>query len=176
MANTIFFCEMANLYAGDADPTDSKYLAIEEVKLPDLQGIFADHNPGGSPVAINVQVGVEKLEPTFKLKGFDPALLAQFGYGSSRRERFTIYAVMRDLRTGEAQEGKALIEGRLGRIAPDAWKRGEMASQDYAIHEVVHYEVFFGGQEILYWDFFTTEWRTNGQVQNSRERAILRLP
>ena len=176
MASTIFFMESANLFCGDADPTDSKHLSLESVKLPDLKATFAEHNAGGSPVAIEVQVGIDKLEPSFKLKGYDPKLLSQFGYGSTTRTLFTIYGVMRDLRSGEAKEGMTIIEGRLGKVAPDEYKRGELSGNDYTINEVVHYEIHFDGAEILWWDFFTGTWRVNGTVANSRERSLLRLP
>ncbi len=176
MANTIFYMESANLFAGDHDPTDSKHLAIEEVKLPDLKAMFQDHTAGGSPVTIEVQVGIEKLEPSFKLKGFDPNLLAQFGYGMTTRSRFTIYGVMRDLRTSESKDAIAIIEGRLGKIAPDAFKRGELGGEEYSINEVVHYEIHFDSKEILRWDFFTGEWIVNGVSVNARERSLLRLP
>jgi hypothetical protein len=68
---------------------------------------------------------MEKLEPTFKLNGWDPDLLTKFGLGSSRRKVFTAYGVIRDRPTGLAIEVKAIIESRLGRMAPDAFQRGD---------------------------------------------------
>ena len=46
--------------------------------------MYQDHHAGGSRVQIEVAVGIQKLEPTFKLNGWDPDLLTQFGLGSSR--------------------------------------------------------------------------------------------
>jgi uncharacterized protein len=174
--NTVFYMEAANLFCGDHDPSSSKHLSLEELKLPDLVGKYADHAAGGSPVDVEIQVGVEKLQPTFKLKGFDPELVKQFGMGSPTRRVYTAYGVLRDLRTGAAKEGKAIMEGRLGRIAADAFKRGEAMSEDYAINEVMHYELFFDQKELLYWDFFTTEWRVDSQRMNGDTMSILRIP
>ena len=72
MSGTVYIMEAVNLFVGDADPTKSKHLTIAELKLPDLAGIYADHHAGGALVATEFEVGVEKLEPTFKLNGIDP--------------------------------------------------------------------------------------------------------
>lgn len=173
--NTLYVMEAVNLFAGDHDPTASKHLTITEMQLPALTEIYQDHHAGGSKVQIEVAVGVMKLEPTFKLTGWDPALLGLFGVNSREKKVFTAYGVVRDKRTGEAKEVKAVIEGRLGKIEPEAFQRGELQSHDYAINEVTHYEVWFAGNEKVYWDFFSTEWRLDGVEQNADERNILRI-
>ncbi len=80
--STLYILEAANLFCGDDDPSNSKHLAIQEFKLPDLQAIYQDHHAGGARVQIELEVGIQKFEPTFKLAGYDPDLLAQFGLGS----------------------------------------------------------------------------------------------
>jgi uncharacterized protein len=140
-----------------------------------LNRVYQDHHAGGSRVQIEVAVGISKLEPTFKLNGWDPDLLTQFGLGSSRQKVFTAYGVIRDKRTGVANEAKAIIEGRLGKIEPDAFQRGELQGHEYAINEVMHYELWFNEKEKLFWDFFSTEWRLDGVSQNDDERRILRI-
>jgi P2 family phage contractile tail tube protein len=167
--------EAVNLFCGNDDPTDSKHLTLSELKLPDLQAIYADHHAGGALVAIEVEVGIQKLEPTFKLNGFDPTLLAQFGLGSRFRQNFTAYGAVRDQRTGQAIEAKAIIEARLGKVAPDGFQRGEMHSHEYAMNSVVHYELWFDNKEKIVWDFFTSVWRVDGVDQNSNENRILRI-
>ena len=174
--STIYIMEAANLFCGDHDPAASRHLTLTELQLPTLQEIYQDHHAGGARVQIEIAVGIQKLEPGFKLAGWDPDLLTQFGLGSGRSKVYTAYGVIRSKRTGEAFEAKAVIEGRLGRIEPEAFKRGEMQSHDYAINEVVHYELWFNDQEKLYWDFFSSDWRLGGVSQNEDERRILRLP
>ncbi len=176
MSGTIYLMEAVNLFVGDADPTQSKHLTIAELKLPDLSAIYADHHPGGGLVATEFEVGVNKLEPTFKLNGFDPQLLGEFGLGSRVRNKFTAYGVIRDQRTGRAIESKAVIEGRLGKIAPDAFQRGELQGHEYSINSVVHYELWFDASEKVYWDLFTNEWRVGGIDQNADINRILRVP
>lgn len=173
--STIYMMEAANLFCGDHDPTASKHLTLSELQLPSLSEMFQDHHAGGSKVQIEVAVGINKLEPTFKLAGWDPDLLSQFGLGGRAPKIFTAYGVIRNKRTGEAIEAKAIMEGRLGKVESEAFARGEMQSHDYAINEVVHYELWFGGREKLFWDFYTSEWRVDGVSQNDDERRILRI-
>ena len=79
---TIFVMEAGNLFCGDHDPSASKHLTLNELQLPALQEIYQEHHAGGSRVQIEVAVGIQKLEPTFKLAGWDPELLTRFGLGT----------------------------------------------------------------------------------------------
>jgi uncharacterized protein len=156
MTSKLLVMEAANLFCGDHDPTASKHLTLSELQLPMLQEMFADHHAGGSRVKIEIPVGIEKLEPTFKLVGWDGSL--------------------RDKKTGVAIGSKAIIEGRLGKIEQEAFKRGELQSHDYAINGVTHYELHVDGVEKVFWDFYTTQWRIDGRPQNDDERRLLNLP
>ena len=175
MAPNFYIMEAANLFAGDHDPTASKHLTLAELQLPAMNEIYQDHHPGGSLFQVEVGLGIEKLLPTFKLSGSDPDLMSAFGLGASARRTFTAYGVIRNKRTGEALESKAIIEGRLGKIEPETFQRGELMGHDYAINEVMHYELWWAGAEKFYWDFWTSEWRVDGVAQNADENRILRV-
>ena len=176
MAGTIYVMEGANLFCGDHDPTASKHLTLEELQLPSLTEMYQDHHPGGSRVQVEVAVGIQKLEPTFKLAGWDPDLLTQFGLNAQMQRVFTAYGVLRDKRTGAALEARAVMHGRLGSIEPEAFQRGENMGHDYAIREVFHYEVHIGGEERFYWDFWSNTVRQGGVSQTADENTILRIP
>jgi Phage tail tube protein FII len=173
--STFYIVEGVNLFCGDHDPTNSKHLTLAELKLPDLTGIFADHHPGGARVGVEFEVGIEKLQPTFKLNGYDPDLLVQFGLGSRVRHMYTGYGALVDKRTGAYVELKTVMEARLGEVTPDAFQRGELMGHEYALKELMHYEVHFNGSEKIYWDFFTNTWRVNGTDQNADVNRILRI-
>lgn len=171
----LYIMEGSNLFVGDHDPTLSKHLTLSEIAIPTLEEMFQDHHPGGSRVQIEVEVGIQKLQSTFKLAGWDPDVLGQFGLGSDARMMFTAYGSIRNKQTGVIVQAMALMEGRLGKIEPNAHSRGELQGHDYAINEILHYELFFDGSEKVYWDFFTTEWRVDGQDRNADERAALNI-
>ena len=40
----------------------------------------------------------------------------------------------------------------------------------------MHYELWFGEKEKLFWDFFSGDWRLDGTSQIDDERRILRIP
>lgn len=173
--STVYIWEAANLFCGDHDPTASKHLVIQELKLPTLQEQFQDHAPGGGPVAVEFSTNINKLEPTFKFVGEDNGMLSQFGLGSRLRQIYTAYSVIVDRRTSRRIERKSIMEARLGKIETDAFKRGEVAATDYALNELMHYEVWFDGREKLYWDFFENDWRIDGVSQNAEANRILRI-
>lgn len=176
MTASLYVVEMANLFCGDDDPQNSKHLTIEELTLPDLSAVLQDHHPGGSMFAIEVNVGVAKLVSTFKLKGIDPQLMAKFGLGTQEKNRYTAYGAVRDKRTGKLIELKAVMEGSLGKVTADAFKRGDSLGHMYSINEITHYDVNFGGEELIYWDFWTNQFRTGGVDRNAAANRILRIP
>ena len=65
--STLYVWEAANLFVGDEDPTKSKHLQIMSLKFPTLEEILQEHHAGGARVQIEIEVGIRKLEPTFKL-------------------------------------------------------------------------------------------------------------
>jgi uncharacterized protein len=173
--STMLTMEQVNLFAGDADPSKSKHLTISELKLPDLAETFVDHNAGGSRVGIEIGMGIEKLTAPFKLNGVDPDMIKHFGLGTRIFENFTAYGVLLDQRTGVRKEAKALMNGRLGRAAPDTFQKGDLLGFDYAINSIMHYELHIDGEELIFFDFFTNGWRVGGVDQNSDINRILRI-
>ena len=174
--STIYVMEACNLFCGDHDPSASKHLTLNELQLPALQEIYQEHHAGGSRVQIEVAVGIQKLEPTFKLAGFDPDLLTQFGLGARNKHVYTAYGLIRNKRNGKDIEVKAIIEARLGKIAPDAYSRGELVGHEYALNEVTHYELWFDQKPKIVWDFFENRWEIDGKDENAAMNRILRIP
>lgn len=172
--STVYVFEQANLIAG-VGTTASKHLTISELKLPVLQEMYQDHHAGGSIAQIEVAVGMQKLEATFKLMGFDPSLMSEFGLNSRQRMVYTAYQVIVDKRTGRKIEHRAVMEGRLGKIEQDANQRGNLMSTDYAINEILRYELWFDQTPKIKWDYMTSLFEIDGVDQYAAEKAILRI-
>jgi len=175
MSGTFYTMQAVNLFCNDLDPNEHKALTIAELKLPDLTEKYQDHHAGGALVAIEVPLGVDKLEATFKLNGIDPNLLVAFGLGSQVRRTFTAYGVVMDQKTGQSIEAMAIFQARLGKIAPDAFQRGNLMGHEYSISSIVHYEFWFNKAPKIEWDHFTALWRIDGVDQNADANAILRI-
>lgn len=176
MANTLLILEAANLYMGDDDPQNSKHLTLDEISLPDLQAVYAAHHPGGSFVEMEIEVGVSKLVASFKLKGWDPQALGQFGLGSKKNNVYTVYGMLRDKIDGSAKQVKAIMRARLGGARPDGWSRGQLQGFQYQLSELTHYQLHVDNSEVFYWDWAANIFRTGGQDQNADLNRILRIP
>jgi hypothetical protein len=177
MASTLWIQESCNLFVGDDGPDNSKHLSLESIKLPTLEEISQEHHAGGAIGQIKVGgLGLKPLECTFKLKGWDPQTLSQFGLGKKNQLPFTVYGLIRNKNGNAALECKAIIRARLAKVEPDEFKRGDLYGHNYMLDEILHYELYFDKQEKYYWDFFGSDYRIDGVPQNDDERAILRIP
>jgi P2 family phage contractile tail tube protein len=169
--------EGVNLFLGDNPPNNSKHLNLEGVRLPDLEEMTQNFHPGGGVGQIEVGgMGLKALELTFKLKGWDPQAMSQFGLGSPSQIPYTIYGVARDKNGNVPLEVKAIVRGRMTKLTADEIKRGDLMGHDFAIKEVLHYELYFDKLEKYWYDFLGSDWRVDGVSQNSVENSILRIP
>jgi P2 family phage contractile tail tube protein len=173
--NPIYTMEAANLFCG-ADSLaaqGSNHLSIAELQLPTLEEQFQDHRPGGAPVAIEIDMQLNRLEAGFKLLGFNPQVMGLIGSWQPADNFFTAYGLVRDRMTGSAIQAVARLKGRLGRVAPDNYTRGSPLHHGYTIRGITHYEFVLGGTQIYYWDFFTNQRIVNGVDQNADLNNIL---
>jgi P2 family phage contractile tail tube protein len=169
--------EATNLFVGDDGPNNSKHLNLDTIKLPTLEEVTQTFYPGGGIGEIEVGgLGLKALESTFKIKGYDPQIMSQFGLGSRERKPFTVYGAARDKTGNKAKELKAIMRARLGRIDGDELKRGDLMGHDHKLHEVWHYELYWDGVEKYYYDFERNIWRVDGIDQNADVNNILRIP
>lgn len=173
--SNVFVMESANLFAGDHDAATSNHLSLLNLKLPGLEENTVDWNPGGAPVASEVETGINKLEATFNLAGWSPEVMKLIGITQRERQVFTAYGVIRDRKFGKAIEAKAVMQARLGRANPTEFSRGSLQQHEYSIKSIVHYELYMGADEIYYWDMFTNEFRVGGVDINFDTNRILRI-
>jgi len=187
MANaTVYVMESANLICGDtrgsSAPGISTHLVLQELKLPGLEENYVDHIPGGAPIAIEIPMHMNKLEATFNLAGWDPTLMTYIGQNDPYYQRFTAYGLIRDRRTSKALQATAIMEGRLGRVNPTAFSKGNLMAHEYSIKSIVSYALYMqiteGAQpeEIYFWDFFTSVRRIGGRDLNEDMIQLLRIP
>lgn len=172
----IYVMESANLYCGGDGPEASKHLTLDSFKLPTMEEATQEHRPGGGPGAINIALGQNPLEMSFKLVGWDPQTLQLFGLGARRPRVYTALGAVMAKGAGTIHEAKVIVEGRLIRIEPDEFKRGELMGHDHSINEIWHYELWFGDKEMQYFDLRTATWRVGGVDENADTRRILRIP
>jgi uncharacterized protein len=182
----IYVMESANVIVGDAggksSPGISTHLVLQELKLPTMEENFVDHAPAGAPIAIEIPTHMNKLEATFNLAGWDPVIMSYIGRNTRMYHVFTAYGLIRNRRTSEAMQAIARMEGRLGRVNPTAFSKGNLMSHEYSIKSIVSYSLTMqlvpkGPQsEIYWWDFFTSVRRIGGKDQNADMIRTLAIP
>ena len=119
-------------------------------------------------VAIEIPTHINRLEATFNLAGWDPEIMTYIGSEDALLQRFTAYGLIRDRRSAAALQATAVMHGRLGRVNPTAFSKGNLMSHEYSIRSITHYELMMqidandkNPAEIYFWDFFTSEFRTH---------------
>ncbi len=174
---TIFIPEAMNIFVG-TDANASKHLSITENTLPILEEKTVEHHAGGSIGALEIGgLGLQALTQGFNLSGYDPQVMGQFGaVGANNNQAFTTYGVIRDKQGNAPIELRAVVWGRLTKLQKSTFKRGDLANQTHEIKEITHYELFWNGGELYFYDFYSSQWRINGVDQNQAVNAILRIP
>lgn len=175
----LYIMEAANLFAGDEQPDNSNHLTLQELKLPGLEENYVDHTAGGAPVGIEVETHMSRLEATFNLAGWNVNVMGLIGAWQREKQRFTARGFIRDRRTGSSMTALAVMWGRLGRVNPTNFRRGDLHGHEYAIRGITKYKLTMsmpnggGNLELINWDFFTNTRIINGVNQNAEMNSAL---
>ncbi len=172
----IYLMEAVSLFLGDEDPSAAKHLSLDSLALPALEYVTVDHMGGGAVAEIDLSMNVlRKMNPTFKLAGFDPDAYRVFGIGSTEIQTFTARGIIRAKSSGKGVGAVAILRGALGRVGPDAFERANKLGHDHQVIELQHYELRVGGQEWFYYDYFSTMRRRFGRDETAEYRQLLGL-
>ncbi|MGR6430440.1 phage major tail tube protein [Rhizobium sp. PAMB 3174] len=174
MAEQLLLLEQANIFLGDADPSASNHVKLQSVALPTLERVTTAHLGGGAVAEVNFSMSAFRaLDPSFKFAGISEDSYRLLGIGDNEPQNFTIYGALRNKQTGAMSQAKAIVTGMIGRLAPDAFDRSSTFGHDHGITEVTHYELFVGGKEWFYLDYFTSRVREFGNDVTQSVRTIL---
>ena len=166
-----------NLVVGDDGPDNSKDLILNSCEIPSMEEMTATHLAGGARAEIEINLKTLKaLSCTFKCNGYDPQAAVKFGVGTGETIPYTFYADVVNKNGGAKMQVKAVMRGSLAMMKMDSSERSKLVSHDHKISEIFHYELYYGTQEIIFWDFFARIWRVNGVVQNQSQLTNLAIP
>jgi len=158
----LYILEGANLFSGSEDNS----IILETVKIPDMEEIVASFHSAASYGALEIGgLGLKELMIPFKVGGVDPLNMITFGLFGVANISWTIYGAVRDKVDNTLSQLKAIAVGRVKKISPDTYKRGDLFGMTYDISEISHYELYFDGQELYFYDFYNHIWRVNGVDQ-----------
>jgi phage tail tube protein FII len=175
MPANVYIMEAANLFCGDHDPTNSTHLTLTELKLPTIELNYSDHTPGGAPIGIEVDTHVNKLQATFNLAGWNPLVQKLMGRSTRTHQTFTAYGAVRDRRTARLMSAVAVMQGKLAKIGPTAFSKGNIFGHEYGISGIVSYQLTLDREPLFRWDFFENEWIVGDVDVNAEMNTVLRV-
>lgn len=150
---------------------ESKIGQIGDITLPVPQEKVEELRNAGMSMPIEVKMGYEKLEFSFKMSGFDPQVLKLFGLAPGTETPFMITGATVD-EDGTEHSAVLTVRGFLKQADAGTWKGGDQAENDYMV-SVRYYKLEIDGEEIYEMDPFDV--RVGGVSQRAGIRNALLL-
>jgi uncharacterized protein len=100
--------------------------SVDEVQLPALNILEEDYRAGGMDAPVGIDMGMEKLEATFRISKFDRELLGQFGVSPGATVPFVVRGALESL-DGTVQAVVVTMRGRIKGIEFEAITPGTKA-------------------------------------------------
>jgi phage tail tube protein FII len=144
--------EAANIFCGAGGK--SNHLRLTNVRLPGYEETYIDHKAGGAPVAIEVDVQVNRFQCDFTLAGWTPQVDALIGSWQGGSNTFNVFGALRDRMAGTVSQAQATITGRLGKATHNDFQRGSVDRWSYSIRGIIAYKLVVAGNTMIDWSFF----------------------
>lgn len=165
MANAmpLHIFEGVNMWRSDSQEDTGRAISLVKLGIPAIKWKTAGYAPAGGGAEVNFQTKtLEPIEPKFEMKGIDPDFLSKIGFHSGLHDKFTFAGAVRNKQTLVLQPMRCIIQGVVNSVEHDEYSAGELAGCNYALTEVVHFELKLNGVELFYFDFYTREGRSGG--------------
>jgi P2 family phage contractile tail tube protein len=141
-----------------------------EIGFPSLKRKMEKVFNGGMEVEIEVPMGYEAPDVSFKMTSVDPAVLTLFGLAIGVETEYMATAALVD-DDGTAHSAVAYFRGIMSEVTPDSHKRGDKSEVEYKM-SFRYYKLEIDGQPIYEVDPFEIKVAGQSQTQNTR-RAML---
>jgi len=145
---------------------------VEEVELPKLTIKTEEYRAGGMDAPVEIDMGMEKLECSFTLAEYDPALFALWGLVPGNWVNIT-------LRGGMDKDGIVTpvivnLTGRWKEIDMGSWKAGEIAKLKIQVSGR-YYQLVIGGTAAVHIDLENMIRNVDGVDQLAAIRGAIGL-
>jgi len=122
---------------------------VDEVELPKLTIKTEEYRAGGMDAPVEIDMGMEKLECSFTLSEYDPALFAMWGLVPGSWVNVTLRGAMEN--AGVVTPVVVSLTGRWKEIDMGTWKAGEIAKLKITVTGRF-YELLIGGTAAVHID------------------------
>ncbi len=105
---------------------------VDEVQLPSLNIVEEDFRAGGMDAPIAVDMGMEKLEATFKVSKFDKNLITKWGVSVGGQVPLVLRGALESL-DGTVQAVVVKLQGRIHSLEMDTVTPGSKAGMTFKL-------------------------------------------
>ena len=147
----------------------SKIGQASEITLPVPTEKVEEMRNAGMVMPIDVPMGFEKPEASFKLSGFDPQTIVLFGLAVGVEKEYMVTGALAH-EDGTIINATAYIRGRLIKNDHGSWKPGEAGENDFQI-TLRYYRLEVDGSTLI--EMTPFEVSIGGVSQTSSIRAAL---
>lgn len=110
----------------------SKIGQVSEITLPVPTEKVEEMRNAGMVMPIDVPMGYEKIETSFKLPGFDPQMIVLFGLAVGQEREYMVTGALAH-EDGTIVNATAYVRGRLIKNDHGSWKPGEVGENDFQL-------------------------------------------
>jgi P2 family phage contractile tail tube protein len=147
----------------------SKIGQASEITLPVPTEKVEELRNAGMVMPIDIPMGYEKAESSFKLTGFDPQVITLFGLAVGTEREFMVTGALAH-EDGTIINATAYIRGRLIKNDHGNWKTGEVGENEFSI-TLRYYRLEVDGNTLIEMTPFDVS--IGGVSQTSAIRAAL---
>ncbi|WP_320109197.1 phage major tail tube protein [Mangrovibrevibacter kandeliae] len=148
---------------------DSKIGQASEIALPVPEEKMEELRNAGMVMPIEVPMGFNMLESSFKLTAFDPQVITLFGLKIGTEKEFLVTGALAH-EDGTVVNASAYIRGRMKKPDHGTWKTGEVGENDFAV-SIRYYRLEVDGRVLVEMDPFNVS--IGGVSQTAAIRAAL---
>jgi hypothetical protein len=149
----------------------SKVGQASEMTLPVPEETVEEIRNAGMVMPIEVKLGYQKLEMSFKMTAFEPDTLKLFGLKPGVIKEFMVTGALVD-EDGAAHSAVAYVRGFLKKGDAGSWKPGEKNESDYAV-SIRSYKLEIDGNPIIEMDPFEVKIGGVSQTRDIRSALLL---
>ncbi|OSM01654.1 phage major tail tube protein [Magnetofaba australis] len=120
---------------------------VVEITLPKLALKTEEHRAGGMDAPIAIDMGMEKMETSFTLSGYNKEVLKLFGLAPGNAKPITIRGALKSEDSDAVVAVVVQLNGTFREVEADAWKPGDKSNLKVTM-DVRKYVYTQGGEEI----------------------------
>lgn len=147
---------------------------VDEITLPKLSVKAEEHRAGGMDMPVELDMGLEKLECTFKLSDFNPDVFRSFGLLDGMGVPVVIRGATQAQGSTQVQAVVLTLRGGFKAIEAGTWKPGDKNALTITA-SLTYYKLTVDGEELVEIDAVNMIRRVDGIDHLEAQRNAIGL-